>query len=277
MLNRWGMVPFLIHPSSSPNSLSIKRRGIRRGLRVGRGWGEPACSWGSWDPVGSSQPWFLRDVWYWALGRGYFRMQSEYAWILSTLDLEISRKNCTYSKYCACGLYGFHFWGTDRIDSNKNERIWIAELHVAIAPRILQNAFDCLVQIIELCELGHIDGLNPQVMLSCWCCCTLSPSPSGYLREIDPNCHLYSSIVFFLTAWPTLRLTRQWTLPLGRAMCSHAVHRGRRLSGGRSCHRRQPGSRRTAGAPHRRRARPRPAARGESRPATDRRPAQGCT
>ena len=44
-------------------------------------------------------------------------------------------------------------------------------------------------------------------------------------------------LFFFLTAWPTLRLTPQWTLPLGRAMYSHAGHRGRRLSGGRSCHR----------------------------------------
>ena len=31
------------------------------------------------------------DIGPWA-GRAYFRMQSEYAWILSTLDLEISRK-----------------------------------------------------------------------------------------------------------------------------------------------------------------------------------------
>ena len=87
---------------------------------------------------------------------------------------------------------------------------------------------------------------------------------------------------FFLTARPTLRLTHQWTLPLGRAMYSHVGHRGKRLSGGRSCHRTSArvaanggGSPSTPGA----------AAAGSSRrvsararcAATDRRPAQRCT
>lgn len=60
-----------------------------------------------WDPVGSTM--VSAGCLILGLGQGIFQNAIRICFDPQHTRLGDIKKNCTYSKYCACGLYGFHF------------------------------------------------------------------------------------------------------------------------------------------------------------------------